>query len=707
MKATRREFIKISALAGSALAIGVRADSKNAWKVNAWIQVEPNGTITLTIPKCEMGQGVRTSLAMIAAEELDVDVRDVRVVHAVTGPDFKRMSTGGSWSIGGSWKPLRQAAATARTMLVAAAAAKWKSNTAELRTQDGRVVNDRTGKHFLYGELTTDAAKLDVPKDVAPKSPKDFRVIGKRIKRQDGYALVRGEMKYGIDTRVDGMRFATIERPPVIGGSVASFDATKAKQVRGVHDVVKTSAGIAVVADNTWAALKGRSQLDVKWNDGANASFDSRQFIDAMVQRSFGDAVVMRKDGDPSTAFAQAAKTIDAVYVYPFYAHAPVEPMNAIADSRNGHIEIWAPTQAPTRAQEFTAKSLGIPAENVTVHTTLAGGGFGRRLGADYAVEAAELSRAIGAPVQVLWTREDDMKQGHLQNASVHRMRAAIDAGGNISAWQHVKLSNPIMSIFPPPSAEEMKDLATFYMDASWGVYDVPYAIANIETSYVRVDSPVKNGPWRAVYAPASVFARESFVDELAHAAGRDPLQFRLDLLKGEEPVKAGSQMVLRPRIRKVLETVRDRSNWGKPLGEGRGQGVAVNMYEGETCVAYVVEVSSRNGALHVDRVVAAVDPMMVVNPIGVEQQIEGGIIWALTQLQTEITIRNGRVEQSTYTDYNVPRIADAPKIEIHIVPWNGPQPLGMGEPPVPPFAPAVLNAWFAATGKRVRRLPV
>jgi isoquinoline 1-oxidoreductase beta subunit len=708
MNATRRDFIRITALAGGALAIGAGKITTPAkpFKANVWVQVEPNGSITLTIPKSEMGQGVLTSLAMIAAEELDVDVRDVRVATAVTGPDFKRISTGGSWSVGGSWKPLRQAAATARAMLVAAAATRWKTDIATLRTQDGRVINDRTGKHLLYGELTTDAAKLEAPKDVPPKTPKDFRVLGRRVKRQDGPDLVRGTAKYGIDTRVPGMRFATIERPPVIGGSIESFDATKARAVRGVRDVVKTSAGIATVADNTWAALKGRSKLEVKWNDGPNAQFDSRALIDSMVQRSFGDAVVMRKEGDPATAFAQSPKTIDAVYVYPFYAHAPVEPMNAVAHFHDGRVEIWAPTQAATRAQEYTAAKLGIPVDNVTVHTTLIGGGFGRRLGADYAVEAAELSRAIGEPVQVLWTREDDMKQGHLQHASVHRMRGAVDANGDISAWQHVKMSNPVMSIFPPPSAEEMRDLATFFQDSAWGVYDIPYSIPNIETSYVRVDSPAKYGPWRAVYAPASVFARESFIDELARAAGRDPLQFRLDQLKGDDPVKAGGQKLLRPRIRKVLEVVRDRSNWGRSLPDGRGQGVAVNMYEGETCVAYVIEVSSRGGALHVDRVVAAVDPGPVINPIGVEQQIEGGIIWALTQLQTEITIRNGRVEQSSFADYNVPRIADAPVIEIHIVPTDGPQPFGMGEPPVPPFAPAALNAWFAATGTRVRRLP-
>jgi isoquinoline 1-oxidoreductase beta subunit len=711
MRATRREFLRITALAGGALAIGVTsghsADQKAPFRPNIWLQIDPDGSVVITMAKAEMGQGVRTSLPMIVADELDADLSRVRLVQAVTGPDFKRISTGGSWSVGGSWRPLRQAGAAAREMLVLAAAARLAVDRTTLRTERGFVVNDRTGKRIGYGELTADAAKVEVPKEPRLKSPKDFRLIGTRTKRLDGRDIVTGAAKYGIDTRVPGMRFATIERPPVIGGSVVSFDGTKAKRVRGVRDVVATSAGVAVVADSTWAALKGREQLEVKWNEGPNAQFDSRAFIDAMVQRSFGDAVVMRKEGDVATAIESAAKKVEAIYVYPFYAHAPVETMNAIAHFHDGKCEIWAPTQAATRAQELTAAKLGIAPENATVHTTLIGGGFGRRLGADYAVEAAELSRAIGAPVQVLWTRADDMKQGHLQHASVHRMRGGVDAQGNVVGWSHVKLSNPIMSIFPPPSAEEMRDLATFYQDSAWGVYDVPYAIPNLETSYVRVDSPVKYGPWRAVYAPASIFARESFVDELAHAARRDPLQFRLDLLNGDEPVKAGGHMLLRARLRHVLEVVRDRSSWGKPLGEGRGQGVAVNMYEGETSVAYVVEVSSRNGVLHVDRVVAAVDPGPVINPIGIEQQVEGGIIWALGQLQSEITIRNGRVEQSNFADYTVPRITDTPAIEIHIVPTDGPQPFGIGEPPVPPFAPAVLNAWFAATGKRVRRLPV
>ncbi|MGZ7080272.1 MAG: molybdopterin cofactor-binding domain-containing protein, partial [Thermoanaerobaculia bacterium] len=570
MRATRRDFLRITALAGGALAIGVRtgrgADERTApFRPNVWLQIEREGTITITMAKAEMGQGVRTSLPMIVAEELDADLSRVRLVQAVTGPDFKRISTGGSWSVGGSWLTLRRAGAAARTMLVTAAAARMGVDRGVLRTESGYVINDRTGKRIGYGELTADAAKLEAPKEPPLKASKDFRIIGKRMKRRDGRDLVTGAAKYGIDTRVPGMGFATIERPPVVGGSVVSFDGAKAKRVRGVRDVVSTSAGVAVVADHTWAALKGREQLDVKWSDGLNAQFDSRAYIDGMVQRALGDAVVMRKEGDAAKAFESAAQNIDATYVYPFYAHAPVETMNAIAHFHDGKCEIWAPTQAATRAQEFTATKLGIPPENVTVHTTLIGGGFGRRLAADYAVEAAELSRAIGAPVQVLWTRADDMKQGHLQHASVHRMRGGIDADGNVVAWQHVKLSNPIMSMLPPPTAEEMKDLATFYQDASWGVYDIPYAVPNIETSYVRVDSPVKYGPWRSVYAPASVFARESFIDELAHAAKRDPLQFRLDLLKGDDPVKAGGQMILRPRIRHVLETVRDRSSWGKP----------------------------------------------------------------------------------------------------------------------------------------------
>lgn len=714
---SRRDFIKVTALGGSALLLGVGYAQRIApggsgrpavFRPNAWVRIDRNGGVTLTVGRSEMGQGVRTSLPMILADELDADWSRVTIVQASTGPDFKNLNTGGSWSVGGSWKLLRTMGAAAREMLVAAAAAKWAVDPKSLRTENGFVIDSANSRRVPFGELVEAASALEAPKNPPLKSASEFRIIGRRTARIDGPAIVSGAAKYGIDTRVAGMRFATIVRPPVVGGTVKRFDATRAKRVHGVRDVVSISSGVAVVADHTWAAMKGRAVLDVTFDDGPNGDFDSRRFIDSLIDAANRDGLVMRSEGDAASARRTASTTLEATYVYPFYAHAPVETMNCVAHATREACEIWVPTQAPQRVQQFVARKLAIPPEAVTVHVTLVGGGFGRRLAADYAVEAAELSRAIAAPVQVLWTRADDMQNGHLQHASVHALRAGLSADGNVVFWTHKKISNPIMNFADPPTPEEMKDLAAAYRDSAWGAYDIPYVIPNIEASYVRVDSPVRYGPWRSVYAPSSVFARESFIDELAHAARRDPLQFRLDLLRGPDDVKAGDLTINRPRLRRVLETVRDRAGWGRPLSAGSARGVACNAYDGETHVAYVTEVSvDPKGDFRVDRVVSVVDCGPVINPIGVEQQIEGGVIWALAQLHNEITIQRGRVDQSTYRDYPVPRINSVPSIETHIIRNEGPQPFGMGEPPVPPLVPAVLNALFTATGKRIRRLPV
>lgn len=695
MKATRREFLKVTALAGSSLLLGVSTSTspKTPFVPNVWLRIDPDGKVTVTVGKSEMGQGVRTSLPMIVAEELDADWEHLAVEQAIPKPDGPSLGTGGSWSIGGSWKPLRQAGATARAMLVTAAAAKWGVDAPTLRTERGFVI-DGTGRRLSYGELATAAAALPVPKDVPLKSAKDFRLLGRRTKRLDGPAIVTGKAKYGIDTRVPGMLYATVER-----GKLENVDTTAAKAVRGVRQVVTIGSGVAVVADNTWAALKGRTKLRFTRND---AAFDSEEYIRKATEALNEPGVVMRSEGQPQAT----GQMVEATYVYPFYAHAPVETMNCIADVGAKSTTIHAPTQTPNEIQRKVAALLGIEPASVTVHVTLMGGGFGRRLRPDYALEAAELSRAIGKPVQVLWTRTDDMRDGHLQHASVHGMRAALGDDHRIELWHHTKASNPVMtgSVL---SEAELKDLPATYRDSAWGSYDVPYAIPNIDVRYTRVDSPVSYGPWRAVYAPSCVFARESFFDEVAHAAGRDPLQMRLDHLTGES-VKAGALTIDRQRIRRALETVRDRSGWGSPLSEGHGRGVAVNMYEGETVVAYVAEVAlDPSKRFRVMRVVAAVDCGPVINPAGVEQQVEGGIVWAMAQLRNQITIRRGGVEQSTYRDYPVPRIDDMPKIEIHILPSDGPQPFGMGEPPVPPLVPAVLNAYFAASGIRVRRLPL
>jgi isoquinoline 1-oxidoreductase beta subunit len=692
MTATRREFIQLSVVGSAAFVLGFCVDARaearaHSWKPNAWIRIDEDGA-TVIIGKQEMGQGVRTSLAMLVAEELDLDWSKIRIEQASTGSDYKNLNTGGSGSVWSGWRTLRTPAATAREMLLLAAAKEWSADRATLRTENGFVIRP-DGTKRSYASLAATAATIEVPKNVPLKTSKDFRIVGKRTKKLDAPAIVTGAAKYGLDTRVPGMKFATLVR-----GDFKTFDATDARKVRGVRDVVAVPGGAAIIADSTWAALKAQPLVRVERIAG---TFDSERYIESCLTATSDDHVT-RKEGDFAGAMSGAAKKLNAKYVYPFYAHAPVEPMNAIAQVRDDGCEIWAPTQAPNRVQEDVAKHLGIAKEKVLVHPTLIGGGFGRRLGADFAVEAAAVSKAIGgAPVQVVWSRSDDMQFGHLQHATVESMEGGLDAQGNVIAWSHAKISNPIMPIFPPPGTDDP------WVWLASGQVDIPYAIPAIRTSYVNASTPVKYGPWRAVESPPSVYGRECFFDELAHAAGRDPLQMRLDLLRAPDKVKAGPRDINRSKMRRVLETVRDRAGWSNR----KGQGVACNIYDGETYVAYVVEVSERSGSWHVDRAVCAIDCGLAVNPLGVEQQIEGGIVWAMTQLMAEITIRNGRVQQTSFSDYAVPRLSDMPKVEIHILQDADAHPMGLGEPPVPPFVPAVLNAIFSASGNRIRRLPM
>ncbi len=704
MKTTRRDFVKITVIGGAAFALGVEPSRAETWKANPWIRIDSDGTITIVVGKQEMGQGVRTALPMIIAEELDADWPKVKLEQASTGPEYTRLNTGGSGSIYGAWRSLRPIAATAREMLLLAAAAKWSVERSTLRTEKGFVIHDASGKRAHYGELIADAAKIPVPQNVTPKQRAGWKILGRDMKRVDGPDIVTGRAKYGLDFRVPGMRYATILRAPAVGGSVKSFDATKAKQIRGVRDVVQISSGIAIVADTTWPALKARDVVKVEWNAGPNKDFDSREYIAKLLEAAKQAGGAMRSEGDAAKAFAGGGRELAANYIYPFYAHAAVEPVNTIASVMGDKCVIWSPTQAPNRVQEFVAEHLGIAPANVTVHPLLIGGGFGRRLAADYAIEAAELSRKISAPVQVVWTRQDDMRDSPLQHAAVEAMRGMVDDKGDIVAWSHTKVTNPDMTIWPN---ESVADLTAYYFEHSWGVFDIPYAIPNISTSYVRVDSPARYGPWRSVYSPSSVFARESFFDELAHVGKRDPLQARIDMLADGKTFETGGLKVDRKRLTRILTTLREKSNWGKSLGAKRGQGVACNIYDGDTHLGYVVEVTADDKNWRVDRVVCAVDCGPVVNPNGVRQQVESGVIWALGQLMGEITIRNGVVEQTNYEEFVVPRINSSPKIEVHIIENDGPQAFGMGEPPVPPLAPAVTNAIFAATGQRIRKLPI
>ena len=712
MTMTRRDVLRVGSLSGAALLLDVAWSGRIAaapaasFRPNAWLRVGADGSVAITVGKSEMGQGVRTSLPMLVAEELEVDLAAVELVQAVPGPEFKRLRTGGSGSVYGSYAAMRKAGAAAREMLVRAAAAQWGVDPTACRAERAAVVHDPTRRRLPYGALADAASKLPVPDNPRVKDAGDLRLVGRPTKRLDGPRIVTGRAVYGLDTRVPGMRQAVVARPPVLGGSVARWDATRARAVPGVRHVVQVPTGIAVVADDTWAALQGRDALDVTWNDGPNAGFDSGAFRRRLAEAAQGPGHLSRREGAGLAALSSAARRLDATYEYPFQAHAPLETMNTIADVNSGRCEIWSPTQAPEQVRDEAAKILGLAPEAVRVNVTLIGGGFGRRLGIDYAVEAVHVAKAAGAPVQVVWTRPDDMRHGHFQPASAHRMAAGLDASGRLVAWGHRKAGS-YLSIFPAPTAAEMQDPA-HWQDESWGAYDIPYAIPAIETDYVLVDSPVPSGPWRAVYSPSCTFARESFLDEVADTSGRDPLQLRLDLLTGPSPVTIGGLKIDRTRLRRVLETAAAKAGWGEPLPKGRGRGIAANVYDGDTHVAMVAEVTVLGDAVHVDRVVAAVDCGPFVNPLHIERQVESGVVWALaTVFFGEITIAGGRVQQSSYGDYAVPRLRHMPRVETHLLPATVAQPSGIGEAPVPPLAPAVLNAVFAATGRRLRCLPV
>jgi isoquinoline 1-oxidoreductase beta subunit len=708
MIATRRTFLKTAALGGASLIIGFDnrrlfgAEKKDAvpFKPNGWVRIDGDGAVTLTIGKSEMGQGVRTSLAMILADELGADWSRIKIVQASPNAEFTDLGTGGSGSMEDGWM-MRRAAAAARAMLTDAAAKRWNVSPNECKTEHGAITHAATNRRLQFGELVGEAAKLPVPKDTPLKPPTDFKFIGQRTKKIDGRDIVSGRAHYGIDTKVPGMLSAAVERPPFRGATPKKMNESAARAVHGVKSIVQTDRGLAVVADNTWAAMKGAAALAVEWSDPPPGNAHAKTLEEAARR----PANVTRKEEAPAET-APVARTIEAVYSYPFYAHAPVETMNCVADVRADRCTIWAPTQAPNRLQKQVATVLGLPPEKVEVNVTLIGGGFGRRLAVDYALEAAEISRAAKAPVQVLWSRPDDMKHGHFQAASAHFLSMGLDAQNKPVAWKHTKAGS--FHNLSTIAADRLRD-AAFYRGYSWGVYDFPYIVPAIETGYVPVDLPVLHGPWRAVFAPSSIFARESFIDEIAHECGADSVAFRLQLLQGADTFTIGKETYDRRPLRRVLEIVRDKSEWTKKPAARHGRGVACNIYDGRTYIAYVVDVAvDESGHVKVERVVAAVDCGLVVNPIGVEQQLEGGIIWGLSSaLKGQITFKNGAAEQSTYSDFAVARMKDAPEIEVHIVPSERQEPSGMGEPPVPPIVPAIVNAVFAATGKRIRRLPL
>ncbi|MGH7521477.1 MAG: molybdopterin cofactor-binding domain-containing protein [Gemmatimonadales bacterium] len=699
----RRHFLEVTGSVG--LLIAFRVPDRHGvvpFAPNAWLQVDTDGTVTVTIDKSEMGEGNHTALAMIVAEELDADWSRVKVGPLPINPAgwSRRMSTGGSTSVRTSYDILRNAGASARMMLVGAAAQTWGVPPADCRTQNGVVTH--ASHRMTYGELAQKAASIPVPENPPLKDPKDFRILGTPVRRLDTPSKVNGSAQFGIDVRMPGMLVASIERAPVFGGKVKSFDATAAKAVPGVRHVVQldstpwtgtngawgvgTESGVAVVADSYWQAVQGRQALRITWDEGPNAALGD---IPGKLAARAGEVGVTAKTvGDAAAALAGAAKKIESVYTVPFLHHATMEPMNCTAHVRAGACDVWAPTQNQTRAQEVAAEVAGVPKEAVKIHTTLLGGGFGRRLESDFVAEAVAISKAVNAPVKVIWSREDDTKHGFYRPATYNKLAAGFDAQNKPVAWTHHIVAPPILTKFGPLQ----NGIDGTLID---GAADVPYAFPNIFVDQLAVDMAMPLGFWRSVGASQNAFVVECFMDEVAAAAGRDPYELRRELLQAK------------PRHLRVLELAATKAGWGTPLPAGRGRGIAIAEWEPTTC-AEVAEVSvAPDGTVRVHRVVCAVDCGPVVNPDTIAAQMQGGVVFGLSAaLYGEITIEKGRVQQSNFNDYPMLQMPEMPVVEVHIVPSTDPIG-GIGEPSVPPIAPAVCNAIFAATGKRIRSLPI
>lgn len=725
----RRDFLRAAGVAGAGLAVAVELtgcahegapEAPGAtFAPNAWIRIAEDGKITVIADRSEMGQGTTTGYVAIVADELDADPFAIRYEFAPANEAYYNQAvgfaqmTGGSTGILAGYRPLREAAAKARMLLVSAAAAEWNVPAAECITEMGVVIHKASGKRAPYGTLARRAATLPVPKEAPPlKEAGALRFVGKGIPRVDAPLHVTGRSVFGLDARPPKALVAVVARCPVFGGTVASFDATKAKAMPGVRHVVQLTTGVAVVADTTWHAMKGREALQVTWNEGAHATLStetqSAEFREWAAQR---EGTTVRSTGNVQAGLsAPGAKVVEAVYEVPYLAHATMEPMNCTAHVTADGVDVWAPTQLQDAkllfyggARGVAAKVAGVAKERVRIHTTHLGGGFGRRAEIDFIAEAVEASKAIGGPVQVVWTREDDMHHDWYRPAAVSAQKAALGADGLPTAWhQRIVAASIFEKLLPgwfpdlvayrmnPPGGEG----GGLHASAVEGVVEMRYAVPSTHVEHVKAPVTVPLGWWRSVGHSHNAFFVESFVDELAHAAGKDPFDYREALLKDH------------PRQLAVLKALRAASGWGTPLPAGRARGVALHESFGSV-VGEVAEVSVGGGAVTVHRVVAAIDCGTAVLPDQVKAQVEGAIVYGLSAaLRGEITIAKGAVQQSNFGDYQPLRMREMPVVEVHLV-AGGDAPTGAGEPGLPPLAPAVCNALFALTGQRIRTLPI
>jgi isoquinoline 1-oxidoreductase beta subunit len=695
---SRREFIAAGVAAGAGLVIGFywphgSSPSRGTFAPNAYLKITPDGKITVAVARSEMGQGVRTSLPMILAEELEADWKQINIEQIGASTLYGDQTTGGSASVRTLWDPMRKAGAAAREMLISAAALEWGVARSGCKAESGAVVHAASNRRLTYGELAGKAATLPIPTDPPLKAAKDYKIVGTAVARIDTPSKVNGSAVYGIDFRLPNMKYAVLARCPVFGGKVASFDDKESKKILGVSYAGKIGdSAVAVVADSVWGAMEGRRVLNVQWDEGPNKDLSSAEMMDGLKKSASGKAAVLYTAGDVSKA---SGRRLAAEYQLPFMAHAPMEPGNCTAHFEGSRCEIWAPTQVPQDVRDSVAAAVGLDADQVKVNVTLIGGGFGRRLEHDYGVEAALVSKAANAPVKVIWTREDDMRFSTYRPASYHRLSATLDGQGWPVAFSHriVMPSINIQKGFPAEDGtdSEVKEEASFV-----------YAIPNTLIEYVMTETPVPLGWMRSVNALQVGFASESFLDELAVAGRKDPLALRLHLLAKDEDLNGWSSA----RMRGVLQLAAEKAGWGKGLAPGHYHGIAC-FASFHTYMAEVVEISMENDQPQVHRVVGAIDCGQVINPNILEQQIQGGVIYALTNaLRAQVTIDKGRVVQGNFDDYQPIRINEAPVVEAHFV-QSTEAPTGAGEPPVPPLAPALCNAIFAATKKRIRALPV
>jgi isoquinoline 1-oxidoreductase beta subunit len=706
----RREFLKAGAALGGGLLISLyvpefvpaaRAADSAAKPValNAFVRIGSDESVTVISNHSEMGQGIYTSLPMLLNEELEADWARVRVesspVDAVYNHTvFGLMMTGGSTTTNSEYDRFRKMGAMARIMLIAAAAQSWNVDSQTCRAEKGFVIHTATGRRASYGSLADAASRIAPPKDIPLKDPKDFTLVGKPVHRLDTPSKTNGTARFGLDVYIPGMLTAVVARAPVFGGKVVSFNADQAKAIPGVVNVVQVPSGVAVIAKGFWPAKLGREKLEITWDDGPGAALSTVEMRANFSTLSKTPGLVARKVGDPAAALAGAAKTITAEYEVPYLAHCMMEPLNTVVDLHEDRCEIWTGTQFQTGDRAAAAKVAGLKPEQVTLHTTLLGGGFGRRANpsCDFVTEATEVAKAAKVPVKVVWTREDDIRGGWYRPMWYDHFAAGLDASGNPVAWTHTIVGQSIMAgtMFESYGIKNGIDSASVE-----GAADILYGIPNLQVDLHTPKNEVPVQWWRSVGHSHTGFSVEAFLDEVAHAGGKDPYELRRTLLAGQ------------PRMLAVLDLAAQKANWGSALPAGRARGIATH-FSFDSYVAQVAEISvEKDGTVRVHRVVAAVDCGRTVNPDTVKAQLEGGIIFGLTAaLKTEITLDKGRVQQRNFNDYPMVRMFESPTIEVFIVPSTE-HPTGVGEPGVPPVAPAVANAIFAATGKRVRRLPI